>query len=141
MNTTQKYIVVKDRVEIFKDFSISLLNYIFQYYIDKESLSDDVDIRNHFLWCYKKVCDEFLLEEIDFTDNNELIEYFYSYYYNQFYKPNIENSEANLEFFDKFWREIFEIHKQKNKNIFNIMVEAYKIFDKSIVKENIVEMR
>ena len=62
----QKYIIVKDRVEIYKDFALNLLYYINHYYIDYESINADEDIGNHFNWCFNKVCDEFLLEGINF---------------------------------------------------------------------------
>lgn len=132
--STKKYIIVKDRVEIYKDFTINLLHYIYKYYIDRESLSADEDIRNHYSWCFRKVCDEFLLEDLDFTDNEELKEYFYLYFYHQFY--NIKNNnEISLEYFEKFWKPIFEIDKQNNKNYINILVEIYSIFDKSVNQE------
>lgn len=138
--TEKKYIVVKDRVEIYKDFTLNLLYYIHNYYIDRESLSDDVDIRNHFKWCYKKVCDEFLEEGLDFTKNYELIDYFYAYYYHQFYNP-ISESVLTLQHFEKFWKSIFEINKQRNKNLINILIEVYNIYDKSINQEkNILEI-
>lgn len=138
--TEKKYIIIKDRVEIYKDFALNLLYYIHDYYIDSESLYEDEDIRNHFKWCYKKVCDEFLKEDLDFTNNNELIEYFYIYYYHQFYKP-ISETQQSLQHFEKFWRNIFEINKLKNKNYINILIEIYTIYDKSINSEkNILEI-
>lgn len=138
MNTTKKYIIVKDRVEIYKDFTINLLHYIIHYYIDKESLSEDVDIKNHYNWCFNKVCDEFKLEGIDFSKNDELREYFYTYYYHQFY---INHEVISLEHFEKFWKNIFEIDKQKNKNFINILIEIYNVYDKSINQEkNILEI-
>jgi len=137
--STQRFIIVKDRVEIYKDFAINLLNYIHFYYIDKESLSEDNDIRNHYVWCFNKVCDEFEKEGLKFKDNNELKEYYYAYYYNQFYKN--EGNNKTLEEYDKFWRDIFEIDKQKNKNLINILIEIYTIYDKSISPEkNILEI-
>jgi hypothetical protein len=142
MSTNQKYIIVKDRVEIYKDFALNLLFYIHTYYIDKESLCEDEDIYNHYSWCFKKVCDEFLKEGIDFSKNLELKEYFYRYYYHQFYniKGNV-NQDTSLEYYEKFWRNIFEIDKQKNKNIINILIEIYSIYDKSINQEkNILEI-
>ena len=135
-----KYTIIKDRVEIYKDFTCNLYHYIHHYYIDRESLSRDEDIRNHYSWCYKKVCDEFLEEGIDFSNNTELKEYFYLYYYHQFYK-NEKSESIPIDFFEKFWKNVFEIDKQKNKKLFNVLVEIYKIFDKSINSEkNVLEL-
>jgi predicted transcriptional regulator len=142
MGHTQKYIIVKDRVEIYKDFAINLLHYIYKYYIDSETLSEDTDIKNHFVWCFNKVCDEFKQENIDFSKNRELKEYFFAYYYHQFYKVmGNSNQDTSIEYYEKFWRNIFEIDKQKNKNIINILIEIYNIYDKSINQEkNILEI-
>lgn len=141
-NSTQKYIIVKDRVEIYKDFALNLLYYINHYYIDKESLSQDEDIYNHYSWCFKKVCDEFLKEGLDFTKNEELKKYFHTFYYHQFYKANDDSGQGGLvEHYEKFWKNIFEIDKQKNKNLINILIEIYSICDKSINHEkNILEI-
>jgi hypothetical protein len=135
---TLKYMIVRDRVEIYKDFAINLLNYIYSYYIDKETLSNDTDIKNHFNWCFNKTCDEFIEENINFKDNNELRKYYYAYYYHQFYKiPEINK----LVFYENFWRNIFEIDLQKNKNTLNLLLEIYIIYDKSINNEkNILEI-
>jgi hypothetical protein len=138
MSTTQKFIIVKDRVEIYRDFALNLLHYIYHYYIDRESLSEDQDIKNHFNWCFKKVCDEFMEEGIDFRNNKELNQYFFSYYYHQFYTIN---QDVSIKYFEKFWNEIFEIDRLKNKNIINILIEIYNIYDKSINNEkNILEI-
>jgi len=138
MSTNQKYVIVKDRVEIYRDFALNLLYYIFDYYLDKETLSEDQDIKNHFNWCFKKVCDEFLEEEIDFSKNTELKEYYFKYYYHQFYT---NNQDLPLKYFEKFWKKIFDIDKLKNKNFINILIEIYHIYDKSInLEKNILEI-
>jgi hypothetical protein len=142
-NDNKRYQIIKDRVEIYKDFTLNLLYYIHKYYLDKESLSKDEDIYNHYSWCFRKVCNEFLLEEIDFTKNEDLKQYFYKYYYNQFYKIDKENINQNtsLEYYERFWEGIFKISNDKNKNILNILVEIYNIYDKSInLQKNILEI-
>jgi len=141
MGSTQKFLIIKDRVELYKDFVINLLYYIYNYYIDKESLNAEEDIRNHYNWCFKKVCDEFLEEGIDFTKNDKLREYFYSFYHNQFYLLKLENKDISLEYYENFWRNIFNFEKQKNKSLLNILIEIYNIFDETINQEkNILEI-
>lgn len=141
MSTNQKYIIIKDRVEVYKDFTMNLLYNIFHYYIDSESLSADEDIRNHFVWCYNRVCDEFIKEGINFKKNEELKEYFYSFYYHQFYVIQKQNQDVSLEYYENFWKNIFDVEKQKNKNFINILIEIYNVYDKSINKEkNILEI-
>jgi len=128
--------IIKDRVEIFKDFAINLLYYIYNNYIDKESLSDDIDIKNHFNWCFNLVCNEFKEEGIDFSTNTELWEYYFSYYYNQFYKiKGNPTQDVKFNYYENFWKDIFEINKPKNKNMVNLLIEIYMISNKSIDNE------
>lgn len=139
-NNTQKYVLLMGRVDLFKDFTINLLYYVDKYYIDEEALNLDEDIYNHFNFCYNKVCDEFLLEGINFKENKELKEYFYKYYYHQYYKSLNPEYGTSLKFHEKFWRNIFDIDNQKNKNIIALLVEIYLLFDKSInTDKNILE--
>jgi len=140
MSLPKKHIIIKDRVELYGDFVQNLINYIYDYYLDNETLNSDEDIYNHYSWCFGKVCDEFKKEEIDFTKNKQLKDYFYKYFYNQFYIVD-DNQNIQINYFEKFWKDIFEIEKQNNKNYLNILIEIYEIFDKSIeLKENILEI-
>lgn len=133
-----KYTIIKDRIEIYRDFTFNLLFYIFDLYLDKETLYLDQDIRNHFMYCYNKVCAEFLKEEIDFRNNKHLIEYFYTYYYYHLYKTD---SEVQQSFFVKFWNSIFNIDNPKNKNTLKVLIELYHVFDQSISSQkNILEL-
>ena len=142
-NANKKYVIIKDRVEVYKDFTFNLLYTMQKYYVDRESLSEDEDIRNHFLWCFNRVNEEFKKEELDFSGNEELKQYFFIYYYHQFYLIDEERfgHDGSLEYFKEFWNEIFDIKNQKNKNILNVLIELYAIFDKSVNKEkNILEI-
>jgi hypothetical protein len=140
MKATQKFIIIKDRIELYKDFTFNLLYYINKYYLDNVTLKLDEDIKNHYNWCFDKVCEEFKEEEINFSDNKRLREYFYGYYYQQYYKIN---KLFPLSHYVNFWENIFNVdeYKNKNKNILNVLIELYEIFDVSITKEkNILEL-
>ena len=129
----KSYNVVRERVELYKDFTLNLLYYIHSTYLGKEYIKSDYDMRGHFTWCYRKVLEEFEEEEIVFFENVELYDYFLGYYSDQFYKkPNIET----LSHYEKFWENIFEISKTKKRNIFEVLLELYEIFDKTINKNS-----
>lgn len=137
-NEGHKYKIIGERVELYRDFTMNLLSYIYDYYLDKVTLSLDEDIHNHFMFCYRKVCAEFLEEEIDFTENEVLIEYFYTYYYHHFYRSE---KDVPQSFFTKFWNGVLEVDKPKNRNTLKILSELYSIFDKSITSpKNILEL-
>ena len=138
--TAPRPIIIKDRVGIYKDFALNLLYYIHYYYLDNVTLGKDCDIYNHFSWCYNKVCDEFKKEELDFSKNNELKDYYYIYYYQQFYCAT-DSQDTTLKYFESFWKNIFEIEKHKNKNIINVLIDLYGVYDKTINQEkNILEI-
>lgn len=133
---------MKDRVKLYKDFTLNLLYYIDKYYLDYETLSEDTDIYNHYVFCYNKTCDDFLKEDLNFTTNEKLKEYFYTYYYSLYY--TIRREETTLDDYINLWDNIFDIENHKNKNRgerFEMFIELYQIFDISINnKKNVLEL-
>jgi hypothetical protein len=125
----ETHVLNRNRIELYKDFTLNLLYYINNYYLDKESLYTDDDIYNHYIFCFNKTCDDFLKENIDFRDNDELKSYYYSYYYSQFYTAE---NQQKLPFYLEFWDDIFKIDQVKNENYLNILIETYLIFDISL---------
>lgn len=133
-----KYTIIKDRIEIYSDFTENLLSYVFDYYLGKDTLYLDSDINNYFMFCYNKVCDEFLDEDIDFSNNKELIKYFHMYYYHQFFTVEDDKTEQQIK---NFWKSIFDVDRLTNKSSLKVLVEIYVIFDKSITPpKNILEL-
>jgi hypothetical protein len=132
---TQKFLIVKDRFDIYRDFAINLAHYIVHYYIDYESINDDEQMNNHYNWCYDKVCAEFEEEGLCFRNNDILRKYFYTYYYQKFYTAQ-DNPDADisLEYFLGFWELVFDYRKKKHNGIVDIMVEIFNVFEKSINK-------
>lgn len=128
----KSYNVIKERVELYKDFTLNLLYYVYDTYLGNEYIKTEYDIRGHFTWCYRKVLEDFEREGIYFHENEELYDYFYGYYLDQFYK---KNKLETLSHYEKFWENIFEIKKTKKRNIFEVLLELYEIFDKSITKK------
>lgn len=125
--------VIRERVELYKDFSINLINYIYDSYLGSDYIKTEHDIRGHFTWAYIKVLDEFYEEGIDFYDNEELYTYFYNFYRDQFYQSDEKKTLSN---FEKFWNEIFEVKKNKPRSVFEVLLEIYEIFDLSFVRAN-----
>lgn len=124
--------IIRERLDTYKDFTINLLNNIYHYYIDRESLNNDEDINNHYNWCFNRVCNNFIKEGLDFKNNDELREYFYNFYYVQFY---LKNDRPELIEYVDFWNNIFELDGNRSKNIINIMIELYEIYDVSVEKK------
>ena len=130
----QRIKVIKNRTEKYKKFTLLLLDIISEYYLDKNTLNNDIDIQNHFNWCFLKACDKFSEEGYKFHYNDSLKGYFYSYYYQNIYKSIKFDTKENItkNLFEEFWKKIFDISTTKDKHIIAILAEIYKLFDKTI---------
>jgi len=125
------YVVINnDRANTYLDFSRLLYSTIEKYYLDSQTLSDSEDIKNHFDFCFDKVCEKFLQEEINFKPNTQLRRYFFDFYLNQLYK--LEKPQSK-DFYERYWGKIFSVEiRHKNPTVKNSMIELYCIFDTSI---------
>lgn len=139
MNHDRKSKILTRRIEIYKDFILTLVEMVFKYYIDKESINTKEIMKNHFYFCYNKTCDIFLEENLDLRNNKELIDYFFNYFHINLY-DTITTQDKN--FFIRFWDSIFDIDKvskrRDNDKIVQMISVLINVFEKSInKKENI----
>ena len=123
---------ISERLNIYKDFTMTLTHIILDYYIDRDSLNNDVDVANHYNWCYDKTCDIFLKEEIDFKDNEELRDYFFSYYYDRLYFTNEQDDKSH---YIQFCVNIF--FNIDNQEIMKVLKELYQTFNYSLEKKQL----
>ena len=117
--------VIKERVELYKDFTINLLHYIYDTYLGSEFIKTETDQRGHFAWAYGKVLDEFNSQNISFYGNDELFDYFFLYFKDQFYDMN---ELQPINYYIRFWKSIFNLNKNKVRKI-EALLEIYEIFD------------
>lgn len=133
-NKVERYTLNKDRIKLYLNFTLDLLYTIDEYYLDADSFNSDSIIKNHYSWCFNRVCDNYKCEGIDFSKNEKLNSYFGKYFYSQLYATNkfdvIETKKIPLEGYVKFWNTIFNSNKPSNTA--NVLIEIYKIFDLSI---------
>ena len=130
----KSYNILKERVELYKDFAINLLYYINDTYLGKEYIKTKHDMEGHFNWCFGKVLDEFYDQDIDFYGNDKLYNYFFTYYHDQFYT---QDKPQSINAYKKLWESIFSFKKGGNeKRILELLVELYQIFDESLNSTN-----
>ncbi len=126
----KKQIIIYDRVEYYKDFIINLIHYIFTYYIDDGSF-DDNDIEKFYSWCFDKVCDEFKEENVNFSKNKKVRDYFKEYFYiNYFYAKHEDKQDK--DFYLNFWNNVFNPDNVEHNKVFLAFVEIYSFFDETI---------
>ena len=127
--------VKRERTETNKDFTINLLNTIYDTYLGSDYIKTKIDIEGHFNWCFGKVLENFFKEEIDYYENSELYNYFFSYFYDQFY---IVKRVRPLSSYERFWNNVFNYKKNEdNSKIYEVLSELNTIFDKSYTKKTI----
>lgn len=121
--------ITTEKVELFRDFSISL-----SYLIEDTYLGDDVvlyqdDQINHFNWCWKKNLDNFKKENIFFQEKGEHYYYFLAYFMDIYYG----NGNKTKSLFTKiinFWDDVMSIEITKTKSEHDLFFEVYKTLDK-----------
>lgn len=122
--------ILKERVDLYRDFSINLLYKIYNTYLGFEYINTKKKAIGHYNWCFGKLLEEFDEQEIDFYCNDELYDYFLEYYLDQFYSLS---EQPPINHHKNIWIEIFN-HKKtnKSKNEFEVLIELYLIFDVSL---------
>ncbi len=137
MKELKTHNIIRERVDLYRDFVINLICYSHTTYFGKEFLKKEEDIKGHFNWAFNKVVSEFAQEGIIFNKTDKLHEYFYQYFMHEFYDFDILPS---IKSYISFWDDIFMIHNKKQKNIMKIVIDLYQIFDASLEqKKSLVE--
>lgn len=122
----------KNRLDLYRDFIINLCYNVVETYLGEEYIKSNKEIKEHYTWCFNKVCSEFLEEEINFKENKELFDYFFEYFKATMY----ENDVFELDFFIDYWEETLEFSFDKTKSDLDGLIEIYKIFNKTLNKKN-----
>lgn len=128
--------VIKERVELYRDFVINLIYYIHNTYLDKEFIKTEEDVKGHYNWAFNKVLSDFEKEGVIFTDTTELKSYFFEYFHTRFYSPE---HIPSLKTFLDFWENIFSLKQNKEKTVMNALIEIYKLFDNAFSTKIILQ--
>jgi hypothetical protein len=116
------------RLDIYRDFIINLCYTVVETYLGDEYIKTNKDKKDHFTWCFNKVCSEFSEENINFIYNDELYDYFFEYFIATLY----ENTVFEIDFLLDYWEDTLEYSFDKTKTDLDGMIEVYKIFDKTL---------
>lgn len=129
--------MIKERVELYRDFVVNLICYAHTTYFGKEYLHKEEDIKGHFNWAFNKVVAEFEIEGIIFKNTDKLRDYFYEYFTLQFY--NLDPLPT-IKSYMSFWDDIFNVYPKKQKSIMKVLADLYKIFDQCLEpKKKLIE--
>lgn len=121
--------VTPEKVELYRDFIISLGYIIHNTYLGDDTIVDDDNILVHFTWCWQVNINNFNMEHINFKEKGEHYYYYLNYFTEMYYK----NTDKNDDLFERivsFWENVFSVTKLKTKSEYDIFIEVYKTQDK-----------
>jgi hypothetical protein len=119
-----------DKVKLYYDFITTLNRLIDKTYLGDEYISTEEEMLGHFNWCFDKIIENFDKENIKFKNDNDLRSYFKYYYEHLYYN----DSEKSLEKIDDLPKYSFEYYRLKSMSDVDILVELYKLFERSLNK-------
>lgn len=130
----REYGVVYERVDIYRDFTLSLNNLIQDTYLGDNVMSE-IDKKNHFDWCWKKVCDDFSVTTIYFVDNQKLYTYFKDFIWKTFYLiPDKKNSDFPKSI-EPVFIYLFDYNNVKKHSDIDKFLSIYATFELSFKNE------
>jgi len=130
----QVHNIIPEKVILYGDIFLSLSKIILETYLGEEtsetkiSLSDE-DITNHYDWCWKKMLNDFELENLIIQREGEHKNYMRVFFDDSFYRQ--ENSDMRKAI-PKFIEELFDLEKPFAKSDLDILTEIYKLLDKHV---------
>lgn len=123
------------KAELFKDFTISLLDLIHNTYPGDDVYSDDYFL-NHFNYCFKRVINNFKSEQLYFDgDDKDLSDYFYSTLEETYYSD--KDKDKIILILKSLYDKIFDMESQnKTQSDMEILLDIYKSFLKLFIKKD-----
>tara|TARA_R110000824_G_scaffold178720_1_gene358538 strand:+ start:787 stop:1254 length:468 start_codon:yes stop_codon:yes gene_type:complete len=119
-----------DKCELYYDFITTLNKLIVETFLGDDVINSEEDIKNHFIWCIESIFNNFKKENIIFTEITELKNYFYNFYLELFY--NINNKSDVIDKLNKLPILSFDYSRMKTRSDMDVLLELYKLFEKSL---------
>ena len=121
--------ITSEKVELFRDFSISLTFLIENTYLGDDVTEFQEDQINHFNWCWKTNISNFKKENIFFQERGEHYYYYLAYFMDIYYgNPNKTQGIFNKMLY--FWDDLLSMELIKTKSEHDLFLEVYKTLDK-----------
>lgn len=119
-----------DKCELYHDFIKSLNLTVVDTYLGDDVVITEEDKKKHYLWCFNKIVNNFREENIIFDDTNDLKFYFYNFYNELFYSS--EDKEMVISKLNILPNLSFDYNRVKTRSDMDLLIELYKIFEKSL---------
>lgn len=125
------YNISHEKLELFHDFLFTLYELIDNTYLGADVMYYDNDQKNHFIWCWNKTINQFILEKIYFKTNTYYFEYFWNFFHEAYYYNKLNNTKIKIE---EYFKVLFDFKYKKTKAELDILVEIYKLMNEALKK-------
>lgn len=132
--------MIREKIELFSDFSFSLYNLINDTYLGDDNtketnivLSDD-EKKMHFDWCWNKTIDNFTKENLFFNRTGDHYDYFSGFFKDAFYFQKDDKVRKSI---DSFFKELYYNFEGYTKSDLDMITEIYKMLDKNLSFKNL----
>lgn len=122
------------RVELFRDFTISLIDTVHNTYPGDDVYKDDYYLK-HFNYCFNRVINNFKQENIMFPgDSKDLHDYFFITLEDSYYRDSEKERTSNV--LKNLYDRLFDMENvDKTLSDMEIFVDIYKSYLKLFIKK------
>jgi hypothetical protein len=129
--------IIPEKMELYYDFCYSLFSLMVTTYLggspdtsETGVIMNEEENLQHFKWCWSKNIENFKREEINFNDEGEHFNYFYTLFTEVFYTQKREDLRNSInDFFD----DLFNREKPFTQVDLDLVYNLYKSLYKNIV--------
>jgi hypothetical protein len=124
--------IVFERIDLFRDFVISLTLLVSSTYLG-DTLTSPEQRMKHFDWCWNKNLNNFAEEHIYIKSKGVHYRYFSKYFAETFYAK--EDKETSVKLILKFWNSIMSYLSIRRQIDLQVFIGLYKMMDSYLVFE------
>ena len=121
-----------EKINLFGDYLKSLHTVVVETYLGMDVIKNDEEINGHFKWCWNKIIDNFIKENVQFKKEGPHYEYFFNFFYESFYANKHEEQREKIK---EFLNHLFTLHSEKTKSELDMLYEMYVLLNESLTLE------
>jgi hypothetical protein len=123
------------KLELYRDFIMSLVSLVSRTYLGDESEFETVirltpeENEQHFKWCWSKTVENFRKENIYFEPDGEHYDFIKSFMDETFYNQKIKEIKSSII---KFFDEVFNVDTMFTKSDLDLLTTIYKSLERNM---------
>lgn len=125
------YNISREKTELFYDFIVSIFVLIEDTYLGSDVLEKEEDQKNHFIWCWDKVIDNFSKEKIYFKERGNHFEYMWNFFLEAYYYTKLDDGPIKIS---EYFFKLFDFRHRKSRSELDMLTEIYKLFEQNFKK-------